>query len=51
MVLDPFVGSGTTGIAAIMEGFDFLGIDRDDDDEYLDIARQRMEHWGVVEKV
>jgi DNA modification methylase len=51
LVVDPFVGSGTTGIAAVQEGFDFLGIDRDDDDEYLEIARLRMEHWDGKEEV
>ncbi len=39
-VLDPFTGSGTTGIAAQLEGFNFLGIELSD--EYADIARQRI---------
>jgi DNA modification methylase len=27
LVLDPFCGSGSTGIAALLEGFDFIGIE------------------------
>jgi len=43
-VLDPFTGSGTTGIAAVLEGFDFIGIEREA--EYHEIARRRIEHWS-----
>ena len=39
-VLDPFLGSGTTGIAALRCGFDFTGIERDPD--YMTIARARI---------
>lgn len=41
-VLDPFMGSGSTGIAAKECGFDFIGIEREK--EYLTIARKRIEH-------
>jgi hypothetical protein len=41
-VLDPFLGSGTTGIAATLEGFDFIGIEQDA--EYLAIAEARIKH-------
>lgn len=40
-VLDPFMGSGTTGVAALKEGFDFIGIEREA--EYAEIARKRIE--------
>ncbi len=41
-VLDPFLGSGTTGIAAELEGMAFVGIEQDA--EYLEIARHRIAH-------
>lgn len=40
IVLDPFMGSGSTGIAALAEGFTFTGIELDA--EYLEIARCRI---------
>jgi len=43
-VLDPFTGSGSTGKAAILEGFRFHGIEQDPD--YVQIARARI---GFVE--
>ena len=42
-VLDPFTGSGTTGIAAKLEGFGFIGIEQDPD--YLAIAKARIASW------
>lgn len=39
-VLDTFTGSGTTGIAACAEGFDFIGIEREA--EYVEIAKARI---------
>lgn len=39
-VLDPFLGSGTTAIAAELEGFGWLGIEREPD--YVAIARARL---------
>jgi len=42
IVLDPFMGSGSTGVAAIQEGFSFIGIDLDPD--YLAIAERRIAH-------
>jgi site-specific DNA-methyltransferase (adenine-specific) len=41
IVLDPFMGSGSTGKAAIYEGFNFVGIEMTD--EYLPIAKARIE--------
>jgi len=40
IVLDPFMGSGTTGIAALNSGFEFCGIELNK--EYLEIARKRI---------
>jgi site-specific DNA-methyltransferase (adenine-specific) len=40
VVLDPFTGSGSTGKAAVCEGFDFVGIEREA--EYVEIARARI---------
>jgi len=40
IVLDPFMGSGSTGKAAVLEGFQFIGIERDA--EYLEIAKARI---------
>jgi site-specific DNA-methyltransferase (adenine-specific) len=39
-VLDPFMGSGSTGRAALLEGFRFIGIEREA--QYMDIARARV---------
>jgi DNA modification methylase len=40
-ILDPFTGSGTTGLAAIKGGFSFVGFEREP--AYVDIARRRLE--------
>ena len=40
IVLDPFMGSGSTGKAALQEGFGFIGIERDGDS--FDTARYRI---------
>jgi DNA modification methylase len=40
IVLDPFMGSGSTGKAAMLEGFQFVGIERDP--EYFEIATNRI---------
>jgi DNA modification methylase len=41
IVLDPFMGSGSTGKAAMLEGFAFVGIEREA--EYIDIAKARIQ--------
>ena len=41
IVLDPFMGSGSTGKGAIYEGFDFIGIEQSA--EYCEIAKARIE--------
>jgi hypothetical protein len=40
IILDPYMGSGTTGIAAAAEGFRFIGIERSE--AYCEIARRRI---------
>jgi site-specific DNA-methyltransferase (adenine-specific) len=42
VILDPFMGSGSTGKAALLEGFSFIGIEMDE--EYLNIASARLSH-------
>jgi site-specific DNA-methyltransferase (adenine-specific) len=41
LILDPFMGSGTTGVAAVEMGRDFIGIERDP--AYFEIACRRIE--------
>ena len=48
IVLDPFCGSGTTGIACKLEGFDFIGLEQDA--EYCKIAQARIDNY-IEEKV
>jgi DNA modification methylase len=40
-VLDPFMGSGTTGVACVNTGRNFIGIELDKG--YFDVARKRIE--------
>ena len=40
-ILDPFMGSGTTGVAAVQMGRDFIGIEKEG--RYFDIACRRIE--------
>ena len=43
-VLDPFCGSGTTGIGALQESMNFIGIDVSE--HYCDIAHKRIaDNW------
>lgn len=46
-VLDPFMGSGTTGVACINTNRNFIGIELDED--YFNIAKQRIEKQEVSE--
>ena len=46
-VIDPFMGSGSTGVAALHTGHDFIGIEREE--EYLRIADARIRHWDQSE--
>lgn len=47
-VLDPFMGSGTTGCGAVLEGFSFVGVERSS--EYLAIAKARIDYWKARAK-
>jgi len=46
-ILEPFMGSGSTGIAAVKEGFNFIGIEREE--EYFEIAKARIEYWSNID--
>jgi DNA modification methylase len=48
IILDPFLGSGTTGCAAVVEGFRFIGIEKEA--EYVPIATARIEFWADLPK-
>jgi site-specific DNA-methyltransferase (adenine-specific) len=48
VVLDPFMGSGSTGISALLEGFDFIGMEMDED--YLKITEARIENFESYRK-
>ncbi len=41
VVLDPFMGSGSTGVACVHEGRRFIGIERED--KYFEVAKRRIE--------
>jgi DNA modification methylase len=43
VILDPFMGSGSTGIAARLEGFNFIGMEMEED--YIKIASARIENF------
>jgi len=44
IILDPFMGSGSTGKAAMLEGFKFIGIEKDTEEGYFQIAETRIQH-------
>jgi hypothetical protein len=46
VILEPFAGSGTTAEAAVLEGFDCIAIEREED--YLPLIEQRMARIGVT---
>jgi len=48
IVLDPFLGSGSTACAAVANGFDCIGIEQNQ--EYADIAEARIAHWAKETK-
>ena len=48
IVLDPFMGSGTTGVAAIQEGMNFVGMEREP--HYYEIAQRRISQANTIEQ-
>jgi DNA modification methylase len=48
LILDPFTGSGTTGCAAVLEDFNFIGIEREA--EYVELAKARIDYWASQPK-
>jgi len=48
VVLDPFMGSGTTGIACVKLNREFIGMERDED--YIKIAESRINAWKELNK-
>jgi len=49
IIVDPFMGSGTTGVACKELGYDFIGIELDD--EYFEIAKDRIENYDIMKEV
>ena len=47
LVLDPFLGSGTTGVACLQTGHSFIGIEREA--EYLEVCDARIRYWNQAE--
>jgi len=46
-IVDPFMGSGTTGIAMSRKGHNFIGIELNP--EYAQISEQRIRHWKPID--
>ena len=46
VIIDPFMGSGTTGVASAYEGFRFVGIEKNEN--YFETARDRI-HEALIE--
>jgi len=47
-ILDPFMGSGSTGKAALQEGFGFVGVDNDVEHGYFNIACARVKAFDFA---
>jgi DNA modification methylase len=45
-VIDPFFGSGTTGLVAVLNGRSFIGIELKS--EYIDISQRRLADYGIA---
>jgi DNA modification methylase len=49
VVLDPYMGSGSTGIGALIEDFNFIGMEMDQ--EYFEIAKQRIQNFDAFKEL
>ena len=49
LVVDPFMGSGTTGVAMTKSGYRFIGIELQE--EYAEISLKRIQHWSPNSEV
>lgn len=49
IIMDPFTGSSTTGLAAVKHGRKFIGVDLEE--QYLDLSKKRYEHMASNEKL
>jgi len=49
VILDPFIGSGTTGVSAVRHGLDFIGIELDE--KYFAIAKERIEKEALQSRL
>ena len=49
LICDPFAGSGTTGVAALTQGYDFVGVERNP--LYFDIACRRIEAAAMQQRL
>jgi len=47
VILDPYMGSGTTGKGAVLEGFDFFGIERES--PHFKVAEARITNYEDLE--
>lgn len=48
-VLDPYMGSGSGGISTLLEGFKFIGMDKDP--EYFEIAKERIKNYESYREI
>lgn len=49
VVLDPFMGSGSTGCACKEEGMEFIGIEKDKN--YFEIAKKRIDEYNPMDQI
>ena len=49
IIFDPFMGSGSTGCAAVMQDFHFIGAEKETKIPYFEIAKQRINYYSGEE--